>query len=218
MTQFNIEIVSDTICPWCYVGKKKLEQAIAEYQTRHPGSSDTFSTTWKAFYLNPTAPKTGVDKVSHYNEKFGPDNAAMMLNRISKVGNDVGIKFDFAGKTGRTQNSHRLIHLAKSTSPEVQTRVVSNLMRGYFEEAQDITSVDFLTKAGVDAGLDEKKVRALFAGDEVTQQVDAEAQEARESEISGVPNFTVNGRYEIGGAQDPAVFLRLFELIKAADK
>lgn len=59
MTQFEIEIVSDTVCPWCYVGKKKLEQAIAEYQQRHPSSDDTFATTWKAFYLNPDSPKTG---------------------------------------------------------------------------------------------------------------------------------------------------------------
>lgn len=141
-----------------------------------------------------------------------------MFERLASVGHDAGINFKFQGKTGRTQNSHRLIHLAKSTSPEVQTRVVTELMRGYFEEQQDITDLDFLTAAAVRAGLDEARVRAYLASGEGAAEVDEEAREAKEAQISGVPNFTVNGRYEVGGAQEPGVFLRLFELIKAGEK
>jgi len=217
MTKFNIEIVSDAVCPWCYVGKKKLEKAIAEYQSRYPDSQDEFTTTWKPFYLNPDAPKIGVEKIPYYHARFGPERTAMMFERLSSIGKDVGIEFKFGGKTGNTRNAHRLVQLGKSKSPAVQTRVVEELFKDYFEKEQDITSLDVLKAAGVRAGIDKKEVDDWLDSDKGGKAVDAEVYDAKMQQITGVPNFTVNDRYEIGGAQDSAVFLNLFERIRTSE-
>ncbi|TVY19479.1 hypothetical protein LARI1_G003346 [Lachnellula arida] len=218
MTQFNIEVVSDTVCPWCYVGKQKLEKAISAYKTQHPDSNDTFSTTWLPFYLNPGAPKVGVDKTAYYRNKFGDDRTEMIFERLSQVGKDTGINFKFGGKTGNTRDSHRLIQLGKSKSPAIQTRVVEELFAAYFENEGDITSHEILQKAGVKAGLDEKEVKEWLGSDKGGKAVDEEVEAAQLNQVSGVPNFTIQGKYEIGGAQDPGVFLRLFEKIKATEE
>jgi len=215
MTNFDIEVVSDTVCPWCYVGKQKLQQAINAYKQLHPNSNDTFSTTWMPFYLNPGAPKQGVDKAAYYKAKFGEERTAMIFERLAQTGKDTGINFKFGGKTGNTRDSHRLIQLGKSKSPAIQTRVVEELFSAYFENEGDITSHAVLTSAGVKAGLDEKEVKEWLASDKGGKAVDEEVEQAQHNQISGVPNFTIQGKYEVGGAQDPGVFLRLFEKIKA---
>jgi len=215
MTNFDIEVVSDTVCPWCYVGKQKLQQAINAYKQLHPESNDTFSTTWMPFYLNPGAPKQGVDKTAYYKAKFGEERTAMMFERLAQTGKEAGIKFKFGGKTGNTRDSHRLIQLGKSKSPAMQTRVVEELFSAYFENEGDITSHETLKNAGVKAGLDEKEVADWLASDKGGKAVDEEVEQAQLNQISGVPNFTIQGKYEVGGAQDPGVFLRLFEKIKA---
>jgi predicted DsbA family dithiol-disulfide isomerase len=110
------------------------------------------------------------------------------------------------------------VQLGKTKGAAVQTRVVETLMEAYFENEQDITSVEALKAAGVKAGLDEREASEWLAGDSGGKEVDLEVREAKMAGISGVPNFMVNGRYEIGGAQDPDVFLGLFERIKAAEK
>ncbi|RDL39651.1 uncharacterized protein BP5553_03991 [Venustampulla echinocandica] len=217
MTTFDIQVVSDTVCPWCYVGKKKLDGAIKAYKESHPDSNDTFSITWKPFYLNPGAPKIGVDKIAYYNSRFGEERAAMMFDRLSQVGTDVGINFKFGGKAGNTRDSHRLISLGQSKSPAVQTRVVEELFSAYFENEGDITSHQVLRDAGVKAGLDEKEVKEWLESDKGGPEVDHEVEQAKRNQISGVPNFTIQRKYEVGGAQEPEVFLRLFEKIKATE-
>lgn len=214
MTNFTISIVSDTVCPWCYVGKKKLDSGIAAYRAAHPNSTDTFTTNWYPYYLNPAAPKQGVDKMEYYHSKFGAERAKMMIERISGVGQAVGIKFDFGGRTGATRDSHRLIQLAKSKGPEVQDRLVQELFTSYFEKQGDITSHEMLLKAGVSAGIDELEVKQWLANDKGGLQVDREVMDAQARGISGVPNFVMQGRYEIGGAQEADSFVRVFERIK----
>ncbi|RAL68530.1 hypothetical protein DID88_007257 [Monilinia fructigena] len=193
MTKFDIEIVSDTVCPWCYVGKQKLEQGITAYKQKHPDSNDTFSITWNPFYLAPEAPKIGVDKREWY------------LSLLAE-------------KTGATRDSHRIIQLGKTKSPAMQTKVVESLFKSYFEEEGDITSHEVLRSAAVRAGLDEKEVNEWLRSDKGGVEVDREVEAAKRNSISGVPNFTIQGKYEIGGAQDSAVFLRLFEKIKETEE
>jgi predicted DsbA family dithiol-disulfide isomerase len=159
----------------------------------------------------------GMDKSTLYKAKFGEDRAAMIFDRVAQAGAEVGIKFSFGGKTGNTRNSHRLVQLGKSKSPEVQTRIVEELFEAYFEKEQDITSLEVLKKAGVNAGIDEKEVTDWLNSDKGGKQVDEEVMEARMERITGVPNYTVNDRYEVGGAQDPQVFLSLFEKIKTLE-
>lgn len=237
MTNFNIEIVSDTVCPWyvqalfpmittqqnlthnqrCYVGKNKLEKGISLYKSAHPDSKDTFSTTWLPFYLNPAAPTQGVDKRQYYKSKFGEERAQMIFERLGAVGKEVGINFSFDGKTGNTRDSHRLIQLGKTKSPQMETRVVEELFKAYFEDEKDITSHDVLREAGIKAGLDESEVRDWLGTEKGGKEVDKEVRQAQMGSISGVPNFTIQGKYEIGGAQDPAAFVSIFERIKAIE-
>jgi predicted DsbA family dithiol-disulfide isomerase len=159
----------------------------------------------------------GMDKATLYKTKFGEERAAQIFNRVAQAGTEVGVNFKFGGRTGNTRNSHRLVQLGKSKSPEVQKRVVEELYEAYFEKEQDITSLEVLKTAGVNAGLDEKEVEEWLKTDKGGKQVDEEVMEARMERITGVPNFTVNGRYEVGGAQDPQVFLSLFEKIKGLE-
>jgi len=217
MTHFTISIVSDTVCPWCYVGKNKLERGIAAYRAAYPSAKDTFSTTWLPFYLNPDAPKTGVDKRAYYQQKFGAERTALIFDKLSAVGKEVGINFKFGGKSGNTRDSHRLIQLGKTKGPEVQTKVVEALFASYFENEEDITSHEVLEAAGVKAGLEREEVREWLTSDKGGKEVDKEVLEAQMNNVTGVPNFTLQGMYEIGGAQDPESFKRIFEKIKEVE-
>ncbi|KAL8847287.1 MAG: hypothetical protein Q9221_007663 [Calogaya cf. arnoldii] len=217
MTNFNISIVSDTVCPWCYVGKNKLERAISLYKSAHPDATDTFSTNWYPFYLNPDAPKTGIDKRQYYMSKFGPQRTPMIFDRLASAGKDVGIDFKFGGKTGNTRDSHRLIQLAKTKGPEMQTKVVEELFKSYFEKEEDITSHSVLKSAAEKAGLEEAEINEWLESDKGGREVDREVVEAQMKAVSGVPHFTIQDKFEIGGAQDPEAFVQIFERIKAAE-
>ncbi|OAL01411.1 thioredoxin-like protein [Phaeosphaeriaceae sp. SRC1lsM3a] len=213
MTRFEINVVSDTVCPWCYVGKKRLEKGIAAYKEKHPDSNDTFATNWFPFYLDPSAPKS-IDKQERYESKFGKERTAMMQQRLSQIGEAEGIHFKYGGKTGNTRDSHRLIQLGKTKGPQVQTRVIEELFAAYFENEKDITRQDVLIESGVKAGLEEKEAKEWLESGKGGPEVDKEVQDAVEQNISGVPNFTINDRFEIGGAQDAAAFVQLFERYK----
>ena len=218
MTQFEISVVSDTVCPWCYIGKNKLDRAIELYQIAHPNTTDTFSTTWFPYYLNPDAPKVGVDKRQFYQSKFGPERTPMIFDRLASAGKPVGINFKFGGKTGNTRDSHRLIQLAKTKGPEMQTRVVEELFKSYFEQEGDITNHDVLKVAAKAAGLEGGEIEDWLGSDKGGKEVDKEVKEAQMMAISGVPHFTMQGKYEIGGAQDPEAFVQIFERVKAMEQ
>ena len=138
----------------------------------------------------------------------------MIFDRLTGVGKEVGIDFKFGGRTGNTRDSHRLIQLGKRKGAETQNRVVEECFRSYFEREGDITSHDTLRDAGVGAGLEEGEVKAWLASDKGGPEVDREVEEAQDRGVSGVPNFVLQGKYEIGGAQDPEAFVGLFERVK----
>lgn len=195
------------------MGKKRLEQGIAAYKEKHPESNDTFSTQWFPFYLNPDAGKS-VNKREMYVKKFGEERVGVLNQMLAKVGHDVGINFKFGGNTGNTRDSHRLIQLGKTKGSKMQTRVIEELFAAYFENEKDITAQEVLVESGVKAGLEEKEVKEWLNSGKGGAEVDKEVQDAREQNISGVPNFTINDRFEIGGAQEPAAFVQLFERLK----
>jgi predicted DsbA family dithiol-disulfide isomerase len=231
MTNYSIDIVSDTVCPWyvsprqrttsrfradsrlrCYVGKNRLGLAIKQHQATYP--DDTFKTSWHPFYLNPNAPKN-VDKQAYYESKFGAQRTKVMQAHLAKLGREVGIAFNFGGKTGNTRDSHRLIQLGKTKSEEQQTKVVEQLFNSYFEDNEDITDREVLIARGVKAGLEEQEVREWMESDKGGPEVDKEVAQAQSNFISGVPNFTINGQYEIQGAEEPSAFVRVFGEIKS---
>ncbi len=197
------------------MGKNRLDKAIALYNEAHPGNKDTFQTTWLPFYLDREAPKQGVDKMQFHAKKFGEQRSKMMMQRLSMIGEEAGIKFSFGGKTGNTRESHRLIQLGREKGPEVQTRVVEELFKAYFENEQDITSHEVLQAVGVKVGLDETEVKNYLASDKGGSQVDKEVMQAQSSFIGGVPYFTIQGKYHLEGAQDPEDFLEIFRKVKS---
>jgi predicted DsbA family dithiol-disulfide isomerase len=163
--------------------------------------------------LNPDAPKSA-DKQEMYESKFGKARTTMMQERLSEIGKAEGINFKYGGKTGNTRDSHRLVQLGKTKGPEMQTRVIEELFAAYFENEKDITSREVLTEAAVKAGLEEEEIKEWLESEKGGKEVDQEVYQARLQNISGVPNFTIGGRYELGGAQEPEAFVQLFERIK----
>ena len=211
MTKYDISIVSDTVCPWCYVGKNRLDLAIKQHLSTNP--NDSFTTTWHPFYLNPDAPKS-IDKQAYYESKFGTQRTQVMQGHLARLGKQVGIDFAFGGKTGNTRDSHRLVQLGKTKGEEMQTKVVEQLFNAYFEETEDITQLDTLIARGVRAGLPEQEVKDWMENGKGGAEVDKEVAQAQQKFVTGVPNFTINGRFEVQGAEEPAAFLQVFGEVK----
>lgn len=214
MTNYNIDIVSDTVCPWCYVGKNRLDLAIKQHKNTNP--QDSFTTTWYPFYLNPDAPRS-VDKNAYYVSKFGEQRTQMMQQCMSEVGKQVGINFKFGGNTGNTRDSHRLVQLGKTKGDDMQTRVIEELFNAYFENEEDITVKETLVRRGIKAGLPESEVREWLDSDKGGPEVDKEVGQAQQKFVTGVPNFTINGKFEVQGAEEPAAFLQAFAEVKGTE-
>jgi predicted DsbA family dithiol-disulfide isomerase len=188
-----------------------LTRAIQTFQSNNPNRTDTFSTTWKPFYLDPTAPKISIEKSVRFAQKFGPGRTEAIFQRLAGVGKSVGIEFKFGGKTGNTRDSHRLIQLGKLKGPETQTKVMEALFAAYFENEKDITQKSVLVEAAEEAGIEKVEAEKWLQGDDGGKEVDAEVGEAQRAGISGVPHFTINRRFEVEGAQDSSAFVQLFE-------
>jgi len=150
-----------------------------------------------------------------YASKFGPEKSAMIIRTLQDVGKEVGINFSFGGKTGNTRDSHLVIEMAGRKGEDVQNRVVEELFAAYFEKEQDITSHEVLKVAAVRAGIEGTEVDGWLKGDDGGEAVDKAVMEAQMQGISGVPNFTLQGKYKIKGAQDADTFVRAFEQVKA---
>jgi predicted DsbA family dithiol-disulfide isomerase len=230
MTQISIDIISDTVCPWCFVGKRRLEKAIASHQKSHPDTK--FTIAWHPFYLDPTAGKAE-DKMARYERKFGKPRMAQMIPYMKQIGDSVGIKFEYGGKTGNTRDSHRLIEEAGQKGLDVQDKLVNALFHSYFEVNEDITSQDVLARIAAEVGLFSSKEEALEflksekRGPEVDKEVDFNQYRRG---ISGVPHFIIEGsnsgkqgtdnlgEIEVGGAQDPKVFENIFSQLEKYHK
>lgn len=159
----------------------------------------------------------GVDKRQYHETILGAARVPIIFARMEAIGKELGIGFKFGGKTGATRESHRLIALGLTKGAAMQTRVVEELFEAYFEHEEDITSWDVLRRRGVRAGLDEEEISAWLKSGAGGDDVDREVEEARQMGISGVPNFTLQGAYEIGGAQEAEAFERVFDKIKASE-
>ncbi|KJZ77258.1 hypothetical protein HIM_03579 [Hirsutella minnesotensis 3608] len=221
MTNFRIVVTSDTVCPWCYVGRRQLQQAQALWLQKHPDGGDTFSVTYAPFQLNPAWPRgpgSSVDKQQFYQQKFGPARTEMIHKRLSAVGQQLGIDFKYGGRTGNTRDSHRLVQLAKGMGPEAELKVIDGLFAAYFEEEKDITAYETLQEVAAQAGIAESTFKkAIMESDEGGAQVDEAVLQARESGITGVPDFRIQDAFSLNGANDPAAFLQVFEEIKAVE-
>ncbi len=207
----RIEIFSDPICPWCYIGKRRLERALGQTPDVCP------QIVWRPFQLNPEMPPEGMERQRYLAQKFGgAEKAREIYASIEAAGEAEQIDFCFEqiARTPSTLASHRLIHYARS-QPGGQEAVVEALFASYFCRGEDIGDLDVLTFCAIEAGLDADAARAYLESDAETQRVQAEDHEARRLGIQGVPLFVLERRYAVSGAQSPDVFCRLFQTLQA---
>ncbi|KAK6223632.1 DSBA-like thioredoxin domain-containing protein [Colletotrichum tabaci] len=219
MTVIKIEAVTDLLCPWCYVGKKNLERAIAQYRTIDPSAE--FEVVWKPFYLSPALKSTGYDKRTIYKTYLTAlsGDFATQLARVTSAFADAGISLNIAGSTGNSRQAHKLLALAlRRNGPAAQNCLLETLFRGHFELGEDISDRHFLLAAATShaVGLDRDDARAALDDDRTGKAVDEDVLEAKRAGITGVPTFTVQGRWRVGGNQEPDVFLRVFEKVDEA--
>jgi predicted DsbA family dithiol-disulfide isomerase len=202
----DVEVISDAICPWCFVGKRRLEKAIQTVKGYH-----RFDVHWKPFQLNPTMPPGGMSRKEYREKKFGsPKVVEEMDLRMKAVGTEEGIPFalDRIEKTPNTFDAHRLIWQAGQEG--VQDAVVEGLFRAFFTQGRDIGDRSALVDIGVKAGLDRASLEAFLTSDEGVKDVRAEEAKAREIGVDAVPYFIIGGKIAVPGAQSPDVFLEAF--------
>lgn len=196
-TGTRIDIVSDAICPWCYIGKRQLERALSTLG----GEGLTFSIHWNPFQLNPDMAKEGVDRAQYRAWKFGSaEKAAALDARIVDAAAQVGLEFhpERIRRTPNTIDAHRLVWFAGQHG--VQDLTMEQVFRAYFIEAQDIGQHEVLADCGAAAGLDRDQVLAFLNGDLADKEMRAADQAAREAGVSGVPSFFLDGYGLFSGA------------------
>jgi predicted DsbA family dithiol-disulfide isomerase len=203
----QIDIVSDVICPWCFIGKRRLERALA----LRPDLTATLS--WRAFQLNPDMPIDGISRELYLSAKFGAARAAERLyTAVCAAGRVVGIEFSFERirRTPNTLRAHRLVRLAALEG--CADPVVEALFQAYFVKGLDIGDIDNLAAIATRAGLDETETSRYLAGEAGAKEVRAEERRARQLGIHAVPCFILDRGYAISGAQEPEMFLPLFDI------
>ena len=191
----TIDVVSDVVCPWCYVGKRQLERAMAE-------ASSTVELHWRPFQLDPTIPPLGLDRKTYMAGKFGSmDKVNAAHARLQATGREVGIDFAFdrITRSPNTLDAHRLIRWAASS--DVQGAVVEALFDAYFVQGQDIGDAKVLLAVATACGMDETQVHRLLASGTDRETVQDEIATAVRLGVSGVPFFIFAGRYAVPGAQ-----------------
>jgi predicted DsbA family dithiol-disulfide isomerase len=205
----RIDIVSDAICPWCFIGKRRLERALAT-----EGAADIV-VGWRPFQLNPEMPTEGMDRKEYLRLKFGSDTGGERYKHVVAAGLEEGIPFDFGAmkRTPNTIAAHRLIRRAEGEG--TQDATVEALFVAYFTRGADIGDIDVRADVAASIGADRDAVRAFLASDEGDAEVRAEDAFARRVGIQGVPCFVIERKYAISGAQPPEAFADVFARVRA---
>ncbi|MEO0993499.1 MAG: DsbA family oxidoreductase [Pseudomonadota bacterium] len=207
----RLDILSDPICPWCYIGKARLDAAIAE------AGVNPFAIRWRIFRLNPDMPPDGMDRRAYLEGKFGgPAGAAEVYGRIEQIarGDGLTVNFDRIKRTPDTMNAHRLLRWAETE--DRQGPVADQLFHRYFVEGEDISDPAVLTAIAESAGLDAAVIARLLEGDQDRETLDAEDAEARRMGVGGVPCFVIGGRYVLQGAQETETWVRVIRELTEA--
>jgi len=217
----NIDIISDVVCPWCYIGKRQIEAALAQYAQQHPGAEQP-RLTWRPFQLNPDLPAEGMSREQYVARKFGAARGKEIYARVAAVGAEYGIAFAFdrIARQPNTLAAHSLIALAgAAASPDsgLQHRVNEALLRAYFLDGIDLTKSENLVEIATSAGLDRAQAEQCLADPQARRTVEQEEQRARAIGVEGVPFFTFNGKLAVSGAQGPAALLDAMRRAQTAE-
>lgn len=208
--KLRIDVWSDIACPWCYVGKRRLEAALARFEHR-----DEVELVWRSFELDPTAPRTlpePVDYAARLAKKYGTTSAqaAEMIRSMASVAAKDGLSMRFdRARPGNTFDAHRLLHLARSRG--LQDVLKERLFRAYQTEGEAIGDHETLARLSVEAGLDGAEVKAVLAGSAWADEVRADEDEAKRYGIRGVPFFVFAERFAASGAQPAESLLEVLD-------
>ncbi len=216
-TTLNVEIWSDVVCPWCYIGKRRWEAGLAAFEAANPDVE--VSVAYRAFQLDPTAPVDRSEPVkAAYEKKFGgAERAKEILDHVTAEAARVGLAFDMdRALRSNTANAHRILVLAERLG--VQLELKERLMRAYFSEGRSIGAVDDLVSLGEEVGIDPEIGRDWLTGDGGRQEVAEQLMFAADAGIHSVPTFVINRSIGIPGAQAPEVFTEVLQqAISAVD-
>ena len=207
----TVDVISDVICPWCFIGKRRLEKAIASVDMQ-------VSVQWHPFQLNPAMPKEGISRKEYRTRKFGSWERSMELDaKVIAVGKSEGINFAF-DKTIRTPNTvdaHRLIWLADQHS--CQDAVVEALFRAYFTDGWNISDRETIIDVGAEVGLDQQAVETMLNSDQGMDVIAEAGELSQRHGVTGVPFFIINNAITLSGAQEPEEFQKAFRQAGVTD-
>jgi predicted DsbA family dithiol-disulfide isomerase len=199
----QVEVWSDVVCPWCYIGKRRLEAAIAGFE--HP-----VEVTWRSFQLDPSAPASGGDMATELGRKYGGgrEGALAMMAQVSAVAAADGLEYHLDRTTHlNTRDAHRLLHLAHELGgAPLQGVLKERLLRAYFTETEVVSDAAVLERLAVEVGLRAERVREVLSSSEFAQQVETDQAEAAALGATGVPFFVIDRRYGVSGAQPAELF------------
>jgi predicted DsbA family dithiol-disulfide isomerase len=205
MAPLTVDIWSDVVCPWCYIGKRRFEAALSQFEHR-----DEVEVTWHSFELDPTAPRVQPGRTAErLAEKYGTtvQEAEQRQTEISALAAEEGLTYDLAGsRSGNSFDAHRLIHLGAQQG--LADQVMERLMSAYFSEREPIGDPATLERLAVEAGLPADEVAELLAGDGLGDAVRADEEAAVRLGIQGVPFFVLGRRYGLSGAQPADIMLQ----------
>jgi predicted DsbA family dithiol-disulfide isomerase len=207
----NIEVVSDVVCPWCYIGKRRLERAIGQLKDEF-----NFSVVFSPFELNPDIPQEGINQREYLTGKFGNAERYDEITRhVTEVASKEGLRFDFGKQyvSPNTRNAHRILWHARKAGR--QPALKEALMKAYFEEGIDLSRKENLVRIAVNEDLSSEKVSALLDSAEGLHEVEALEKLNYQRGISAVPFFIINDKYGISGAQPTEVFVKVLSEIGA---
>jgi predicted DsbA family dithiol-disulfide isomerase len=205
-TPLIVDVVSDVVCPWCFIGKRKLESALAQFARTQP--SVEANVRWHPFQLNPDLPAGGIPRAAYLAQKFGSARAAEVYARVERAGDAEGIafRFDRIQTQPNTFDAHRLIAWAQTQRDAGD--LVEKLFGAFFVEGRSICDVDELARLAAECGWHAEEAREMLASDALRDVVTDESREAVDAGIQGVPCFIFNGRIAVSGAQGAPVLLK----------
>ncbi|MFE0464767.1 DsbA family protein [Kitasatospora sp. NPDC058965] len=205
----KVEIYSDIACPWCYIGKRRFDRAVAQFDGE-------VEVVYRPYQLVPDAPATASPHRAWLAERYGPQSRAMD-DRVTELGRAEGIDYDFdAALHANTFLGHRLLHLAETEfGAGVQGELKEALLKAHFSDGVDIGDPAALTEVAAAAGLPRERVQGYLAGDEGVAEVRAELARGRELGISAVPTFVFEGRWAVQGGQETGTFLQVLQQVRS---
>lgn len=207
-----VEVWSDVVCPWCYIGKRRFETALARFE-----GADDVTIVYRPFQLDPTAPPgTTTPVLDAYARKFGGEaQARRLMSQVTAVASDVGLEFRLEqAQRANTLDAHRLLWFAESTGR--QGEIKERLMRAYFVDGENVSDRDVLVGIAGETGLDTEAVAAFLESDAGIGEVRELLGVAAAAGITAVPTYVIDGRWTIPGAQEPETFLAVLEKLQDA--